>query len=246
MVETALQGQRDRLPEMKIPRHIAVILDGNGRWATEKGFLREVGHYEGFGKLESMIRIAEKYGVRYLSVYAFSTENWGRPKPEVDCLMAVFRYYIEKLVPAVADIGGRIRFAGARSVPPLPPELKELMDDAEERTRDRTGIDFIMCINYGGRKEILDAASALLESGHRGPIAEEDLRKYLYCPDVPDPDLVIRTGGDLRLSNFWLWQSAYSEFYFPKEYWPDFSEESFLKALEEYTRRDRRFGKLNK
>ena len=225
-----------------VPDHLAIILDGNGRWAKRRGLPRLMGHRAGLRKLEEMVRLVKRRGVRYFSVYAFSTENWNRPRMEVDGLMSLFRYYIRHKVDAIKAEGGRVRFAGRRDN--IPEDLLEMMRWAEDRTADETTIDFILCLNYGGRAEVLDAVNALIESGHRGPVSEADLRRFFYLPDVPDPDLIVRTSGELRLSNFWLWEAAYSEFYFTDIHWPDFGEAALDAALENYAGRERRYGGL--
>ena len=225
-----------------VPDHLAIILDGNGRWAKRRGLPRLMGHRAGLRKLEEMVRLVKRRGIRYFSVYAFSTENWNRPKMEVDGLMSLFRYYIRRKVNAIRAEGGRIRFAGRRDN--IPADLLEMMRWAEERTREETTIDFILCLNYGGRAEVLDAVNALVASGHSGPVTEADLRRFFYLPDVPDPDLIVRTSGELRLSNFWLWEAAYSEFYFTDIHWPDFDEAALDAALGNYAGRERRYGGL--
>ena len=226
----------------RVPRHLAIILDGNGRWAKRRGLPRLMGHRAGLRKLEEMVHLVKREGIRYFSVYAFSTENWNRPKMEVDGLMSLFRYYIRRKVEAIKAEGARIRFCGRRDK--LPPDLLEQMHWAEERTKDETILDFILCINYGGRAEIMDAVNALVNEKHEGPVTEEDLRRHFYLPDVPDPDLIVRTSGELRLSNFWLWESAYSEFYFTDIHWPDFDEAALKAALADYAGRERRYGGL--
>ena len=225
-----------------VPDHLAIILDGNGRWAKRRGLPRLMGHRAGLRKLEEMVRLVKRRGIRYFSVYAFSTENWNRPKMEVDGLMSLFRYYIRRKVDAIRVEGGRIRFAGRRDN--IPADLLEMMRWAEERTKEETTIDFILCLNYGGRAEVLDAVNALVASGHSGPVTEADLRRFFYLPDVPDPDLIVRTSGELRLSNFWLWEAAYSEFYFTDIHWPDFDEAALDAALGNYAGRERRYGGL--
>ena len=226
----------------KIPTHLAIILDGNGRWAKQRHLPRLFGHRAGLRKLENMVRLVKKAGIRYFSVYAFSTENWNRPKMEVDGLMSLFRYYIRRKVDEVKSEGARIRFCGRKDK--IPAELLKQMQWAEDYTRDEKILDFILCINYGGRAEIIEAVNKLLAEGHNAPVTEDDLRQKFYLPDIPDPDLIIRTSGELRLSNFWLWESAYSEYYFTDTYWPDFDEEELNKALEDYATRERRYGGL--
>ena len=226
----------------RIPRHLAIILDGNGRWARRRGLPRLMGHRAGLRKLEEMVHLVKREGIRYFSVYAFSTENWNRPKMEVEGLMSLFRYYIRRKVEAIRAEGARIRFCGRKDK--LPPDLLEQMRWAEERTKDETILDFILCINYGGRAEIMDAVNTLIQERREGPVTEEDLRRHFYLPDVPDPDLIVRTSGELRLSNFWLWESAYSEFYFTDIHWPDFDEAALKAALADYAGRERRYGGL--
>ncbi|MBQ7151941.1 MAG: di-trans,poly-cis-decaprenylcistransferase [Synergistaceae bacterium] len=226
----------------KLPAHLAIILDGNGRWAKRRNLPRLMGHRAGLRKLEDMVRLVKREGIRYFSVYAFSTENWNRPAMEVAGLMSLFRYYIRKKVDELKKENVRIRFCGRKDR--LPEDLLEQMKWAEDYTADQTALDFILCINYGGRAEIIDAVNKLIASKPEGPVTEEDLRKNFYLPDVPDPDLIIRTSGELRLSNFWLWESAYSEYYFTKIHWPDFDEAELKKALEDYASRDRRYGGL--
>ena len=226
----------------RVPRHLAIILDGNGRWAKRRGLPRLMGHRAGLRKLEEMVHLVKREGIRYFSVYAFSTENWNRPKMEVDGLMSLFRYYIRRKVEAIKAEGARIRFCGRKDK--LPPDLLEQMRWAEERTKEEMILDFILCINYGGRAEIMDAVNALVQEKREGPVTEEDLRRHFYLPDVPDPDLIVRTSGELRLSNFWLWESAYSEFYFTDIHWPDFDEAALKAALADYAGRERRYGGL--
>ncbi len=226
----------------KIPTHLAIILDGNGRWAKRRNLPRLMGHRAGLRKLEQMVRLVKREGIRYFSVYAFSTENWNRPVMEVTGLMSLFRYYIRKKVDEIKSEGARIRFCGRKDK--IPEDLLQQMKWAEEYTADQNILDFILCINYGGRAEIIDAVNSFIASNPQAPVTEQDLRKYFYLPDVPDPDLIIRTSGELRLSNFWLWESAYSEYYFTDTYWPDFDENELRKALDDYAGRERRYGGL--
>ena len=228
----------------KIPKHLAIILDGNGRWAKSRNLPRLMGHRAGLRRFEEMVRIVKRKGIRYFSVYAFSTENWNRPAMEVKGLMSLFGYYLRRKVEEVKAEESRIRFCGRKDK--IPSEILSLMQWAEDYTKDEKMLDVIVCLNYGGRAEILDAVNSLIASKPQSPVTEEDLRKYFYLPDVPDPDLIIRTSGELRLSNFWLWESAYSEYYFTNIHWPDFGEEELDKALEDYAGRERRYGGLKK
>ena len=228
--------------EIKIPRHLAIILDGNGRWAKRRNLPRLMGHRAGLRNLENMVRVVKDKGIRYFSVYAFSTENWNRPVMEVTGLMRLFGYYLRRKVEEIKSMNVRIRFCGRKDR--IPEDLLKQMQWAEDYTKDGKELDFILCLNYGGRAEILDAVNSLIASKPESPVTEEDLRKHFYLPDVPDPDLIIRTSGELRLSNFWLWESAYSEYYFTSIHWPDFNEEELDKALSDYSGRERRYGGL--
>ena len=182
--------------EKKVPKHLAIILDGNGRWAKKRGLPRLMGHRAGLRKLEEMVRLVKREGIRYFSVYAFSTENWNRPSMEVQGLMSLFKFYIKHKVKEVKAEGARIRFAGRKDK--IPEELLGMMQWAEDETKDENILDFILCINYGGRAEVLDAINKLRHDKTidlNQDITEQDLRKYFYLPDVPDPDLIIRTSG---------------------------------------------------
>ena len=228
--------------EIKIPRHLAIILDGNGRWAKRRNLPRLMGHRAGLRNLENMVKVVKDKGIRYFSVYAFSTENWNRPVMEVTGLMRLFGYYLRRKVEEIKSMNVRIRFCGRKDR--IPEDLLKQMQWAEDYTKDGKELDFILCLNYGGRAEILDAVNSLIASKPDSPVTEEDLRKHFYLPDVPDPDLIIRTSGELRLSNFWLWESAYSEYYFTSIHWPDFNENELDKALSDYSGRERRYGGL--
>ena len=225
----------------KIPAHVAVIMDGNGRWAKKRGLPRLMGHRAGIEALERTLRAAAKLGVQYLSVYAFSTENWNRPKLEVAGLMELLQRYAKMKVPELKENGVRVRFCGSRKG--VPEEVIRVIDWSEAETAACDRITLVVCFNYGGRQEILDALAAARNAGAE-ITSEEELQRYLYLPDLPDPDLLIRTSGELRLSNFWLWQSSYSEFYFTDTLWPDFGEEELKKALEAFAGRERRYGRI--
>ena len=235
----------------KIPAHIAIVLDGNGRWAKSRGWPRLMGHRSGLRNIEITAKLMKKYGVKYFSVYAFSTENWKRSSKEIEGLMSLFRFYIRNKVKDVYAEGGRIRFAGRRER--LPQDLQRMMAEAEEFTKDAGIFNLILCIDYGGRAEITDAVNAFIskgislsKDGKLAPITESDICNNLYLPDVPDPDLIIRTSGEYRTSNFWLWESSYSEYYFTDVYWPDFNEDELIKALRSYEKRERRYGAAEK
>jgi undecaprenyl diphosphate synthase len=215
-------------------RYVAIITDGNGRWARARGLPVLAGHEAGADVVRARLRDAAELGIEELTVYSFSTENWARPQAEVDGLMAMFAERIDRETPELDEQGVRMRFVGRREG--LAPELTRRMDWAEGKTADNRRITLFVAFNYGGRAEIVDAARTFTGEN------EEDFRRHLYAPDMHDPDLLIRTSGEMRLSNYLLWQCAYSEFVFRDELWPDFSREAFEAALAEYTARRRRFG----
>ena len=215
-------------------RYVAIITDGNGRWAQNRGLPVLAGHEAGADTVKARLRDAVDLGVRELTVYSFSTENWNRPRAEVDGLMRMFAARIDRETPELHDEGVRMRFVGRRDG--LDAELTRRMDWAEELTAGNERITLFVAFNYGGRAEIVDAARTF--SGE----TEEEFRRHLYAPDMHDPDLLIRTSGELRISNYLLWQLAYAEFVFRDELWPDFSREAFEASLDEYAARRRRFG----
>ncbi len=224
-----------------LPAHVAVIMDGNGRWAKKRGLPRLLGHRAGMAALKRTLRAAAQMGIRYLSVYAFSTENWNRPAAEVAGLMELLRQFARQELPDLVENGVNVRFCGSRKG--LSPSVLEVIDRCEAATASCDEITFIPCFNYGGRQEIIDAAAAARKAGVALE-TEKDFRRFLYLPDVPDPDLIIRTGGELRLSNFWLWESSYSEYCFSDVLWPDFGEREFKLAIESYAGRERRYGAI--
>lgn len=224
-----------------LPAHVAVIMDGNGRWAKKRGLPRLLGHRAGMAALKRTLRAAAQMGIRYLSVYAFSTENWNRPAAEVAGLMELLRQFARQELPDLVENGVNVRFCGSRKG--LSPSVLEVIDRCETATASCDEITFIPCFNYGGRQEIIDAAEAARKAGVALE-TEKDFRRFLYLPDVPDPDLIIRTGGELRLSNFWLWESSYSEYCFSDVLWPDFGEREFKLAIESYAGRERRYGAI--
>ena len=216
------------------PRYVAIITDGNGRWAKQHGVSVAAGHSAGADNVKARLRDAVQLGVRELTVYSFSTENWSRPASEVRALMRMFNRRIKSETPELRDEGVRMRFIGRREG--ISPPLARQMDWAEEQTAGNDRITLFVAFNYGGRAEIIDAARRF--SGGD----EDDFRALLYAPDMHDPDLIIRTSGEQRLSNYLLWQSAYSELVFRDELWPDFTREAFEQALDQYAGRRRRFG----
>ncbi len=215
-------------------RYVAIITDGNGRWAQARGLPVLAGHEAGADVVKARLRDAARLGVRELTVYSFSTENWSRPTAEVDGLMAMFAERIDRETPELDEEGVRMRFIGRREG--LAAGLLQRMEWAEEKTASNTRITLFVAFNYGGRAEILDAARTFTGE------SEEEFRRLLYAPDMHDPDLLIRTSGEQRISNYLLWQCAYSEFVFRDELWPDFTREAFEDSLAEYTARRRRFG----
>jgi undecaprenyl diphosphate synthase len=215
-------------------RYVAIITDGNGRWATQRGLPVVEGHQAGADVVKARLRDAVDFGIRELTVYSFSTENWSRPAEEVTALMRMFSQRILSETPELNDEGVRMRFIGRRDR--VTPALLEQMDWAQAETAANDRITLFVAFNYGGRAEILDAAQRFSGGG------EEEFRRLLYAPDMHDPDLIIRTSGEQRMSNYLLWQSAYSELVFADELWPDFSREAFRAALDEFESRRRRFG----
>ncbi len=228
--------------KLKIPTHVGIIVDGNGCWAKERGLSRLKGHDAGFDNLRELVKYIHKRGIKYLSLYVFSTENFNRPKEEVDHLMDIFVVMCKKYRQELMDNNIRAIFSGRDE--PLPKKVIKARNELVELTKNNTGGTVNFCMNYGGRAEILDAVKKIAKSGvDVDTLTEEDMRKYLY-QDLPDVDLMIRTSGELRLSNFLLWQNSYAEFYFPKTKFPDFHEADFDQAIIEYTSRDRRFGSI--
>ena len=235
-----------RLEGKKIPEHIAIILDGNGRWAKRRGLPRVMGHRAGCDAVEAALRNCGKLGVKYLTVYGFSTENWKRSEEEVSALMGLFRMYLNKLLDIAKGenckclmIGARTRFA---------PDLIELIDRVEEETKECDGITFLFAINYGGRDDVRRAVKKMMKDYADNPfdidetVTEQFVAGYLDTAGIPDPDLLIRTSGELRISNFLIWQIAYSEIYVTDTLWPDFDMEALEDAIIAYNGRDRRFG----
>ena len=231
----------------KIPQHIAIILDGNGRWAKKRHMPRNMGHAQGSKAVERICEDAYKLGVKYLTVYAFSTENWSRPQEEVDALMNLLRSYMKDCVKISQKNNMRVRIIGDKSR--LAADIQESIATLEEASKDNTGLYFQVAINYGGRDEIVRAVkkvAAKVQNGELTPeqITDEVIANHLDTAGVPDPDLLIRTSAEQRISNFLLWQLSYSEFYFPEVLWPDFTKSDLEKAIEFYNSRERKFGGL--
>ncbi|MCI6464149.1 MAG: isoprenyl transferase [Faecalicatena sp.] len=230
---------------MNVPQHVAIILDGNGRWAKSKGMPRNYGHAQGSKNVERICEEAWRMGIKYLTVYAFSTENWNRPKSEVDALMKLLRNYMKTCLKTAEKNDMKIRVIG--DITALDEDIKGRIKELEEASKNNGGLNFTIAINYGSRDEMIRATRRLAKDCVDGKvdvsaIDERLYETYLDTHDIPDPDLLIRTSGELRLSNYLLWQLAYSEFYFTDVLWPDFTKEELVKAIEQYNSRDRRFG----
>ena len=230
---------------MNVPQHIAIILDGNGRRAKKKGMPRNFGHAEGSKNVERICEVAYKLGVKYLTVYAFSTENWKRPKDEVDALMTLLRNYMKTCLKTAEKNRMRVRVLGDKTA--LDQDIRTRIDELEEATKNNDGLCFQIALNYGSRDEMIRAMRNMCKDCMEGNVELEQIdeklfESYLDTKGIPDPDLMIRTSGELRLSNYLLWQLAYSEFYFTDVLWPDFTKDELVKAIEYYNARDRRFG----
>lgn len=236
-------GKKPELDKNNIPRHIAIIMDGNGRWAKKRGLSRSFGHKEGSRTLKKIVEACYNLGVKYLTVYAFSTENWSRPKEEIDELMKLLLEYLRNAEKELKGKNVRIKVVGEKTH--LSDEIIREIERVENNTRNRVGLDFIIALNYGGRVEIVNAVSKIVEDVKAGTIKEineEEISTRLYTAGIPDPDLLIRTSGEMRISNFLIWQLAYSEFYFSDVLWPDFKEKQLNEAIIAYQSRERRFG----
>jgi undecaprenyl diphosphate synthase len=227
----------------KIPTHIAIIMDGNGRWARSRGLPRLAGHRAGTENLRRVIEACVEFGVQYLTIYAFSTENWGRPPEEVKGLMQILESVLDRELPQLHDQGVRLRHIGR--IDGLTPKLRQKVLDAVELTKNNARLTLSVAFNYGGRDEIVCAIQNIIADGvSASDVTEKLVSQYLFTTGVPDPDLIIRTSGELRGSNFLIWQGAYSEWYFPSVYWPDFDKNALLQALHEFSQRERRYGRV--
>jgi undecaprenyl diphosphate synthase len=235
------------LDPTKIPQHVAAIMDGNGRWAKQKGLPRIAGHQQGANTVRSILRCCKDWGIANFTVYAFSTENWGRPEAEVNFLMRLFEGLLDSELAQMHAEGVRIRFLGDRSQVPI--GLQNMMDKSIKKTANNQAVTFNIAINYGSRNEILQACRSISERVKSGELDTEQIdeslfTEYLDTHGLPDPDLLIRTSGEQRLSNFLLWQLAYTEIYITNTHWPDFSNDEFTQAIADYQQRNRRFGKV--
>lgn len=231
------------IPVDKLPRHVAMIMDGNGRWALSRGLPRLAGHKAGTENLRRVIRSTVEFGVKYLTIYAFSTENWGRPLEEVRGLMSILEDVLQKELSELHTEGVQLRHIGR--LERLPGRLQEQVLDAVELTKNNDRLILNVAFNYGGRDEIVNAIQHIMQDGIPAEdVTDELVSRYLYTKGVPDPDLIIRTSGELRVSNFLIWQAAYSEWYVTPTYWPDFDKDEYQRALETFAGRDRRYGKV--
>ena len=233
----------------RLPQHIAIIMDGNGCWATARALPRTAGHRAGSENFRRIATLCNDIGIRYLTVYAFSTENWSRPKEEVDTIMSLFREYLTEACSELTKKNITLKIIG--NTEPLSPDIRELIRETERLSLGNTGLHVNVCLNYGGRAEIVRAAQLLAERVKRGELEPEQIdvacfESCLYTAGIPDPDLIIRPSGELRSSNFLLWQSAYAEFYTTPVLWPDFGREDLFRAISDYQSRSRRFGGLEK
>ena len=222
--------------------HIAIIMDGNGRWAIDKGMDRLLGHKEGAKSAKKIIEVCSDLKIKYLTLYAFSTENWNRPQYEVDSLMSLLSSMLENEIKELER--NNIVFSVVGRIEDLPPSVQKIISEAIDRTKNNTGLILSLALSYGGRQEIIDAINKIILNKKSEIIDEEIVKNNLYCPEIPDPDLIIRTAGEHRLSNFLLWQSAYAELFVSKKNWPDFKKKDLMEALKDFENRDRTFGKL--
>lgn len=228
------------MSELKLPRHVAIIMDGNGRWAKKRLLPRTAGHKVGLNTFINTADACNDMGIEYLTVYAFSAENWNRPKEEVNTLMELMSDGIAKYEPELAKRNIKLKLLG--DIERFEPPYRENLIAVESRLSANTGMTLCICLSYGGRQELVHAMNELIKEG-KTEITASDIERHLYSAGVPDPDLVIRTSGEYRISNFLLWQSAYSEYYFADVYWPDFDKKELTKALESYSKRERRYGR---
>ncbi|MCG2706021.1 MAG: isoprenyl transferase [Candidatus Omnitrophica bacterium] len=236
------------LDQNNIPRHVAIIIDGNGRWAKEKGLPRIAGHRVGINRVREIIKAAGNLGIKVISFFVFSAENWVRPKKEVDMLMRFLNHFLSREIKKLDKNNIKFRWIGRAK--PIPKELQAKIREAEEKTRGNTGLVLLLALNYGARQEIIEAVRKFTQQVLEGKANLEDLdvesfSNYLYTRGLPDPDLLIRTSGEMRLSNFLLWQLSYTELYFPKKYWPDFKRQDLEEAIRVYQKRQRRFGGID-
>lgn len=232
----------------KLPKHVAIIMDGNGRWAKEKGLPRTLGHREGVNRVREIVEASQKLGIGAVTFFGFSSENWNRPRQEINMLMRFLSSFLGSEVRKLHE--KNIRFMVIGKDDPMPKSVIEKVRKAEDKTKNNTGIKMILALNYGARQEIVDAVKRIAVSVSSGLISINDINEnvfssFLYTAGLPDPDLLIRTSGEMRISNFLLWQLSYAELFFPDKYWPDFKTNDFEEIIEEYQKRERRFGSIN-
>lgn len=232
----------------KLPKHVAIIMDGNGRWALEHHKPRSAGHREGVKRIRDVLEVAEEVGLKVVSLFAFSSENWNRPKEEVDQLMKMFSHYLQHEVKRLEDHNVQLRFVG--EIAGFSKKLQKQIENAVESSKNNTGLKLIIAANYGGQWDIIQAVKKVAEQALNGKIQINQItadyfKPFLSLSDLPDPDLFIRTSGEIRISNFFLWQLAYTELYFTQINWPDFNKDAFISALQEYAKRCRRFGSIS-
>jgi len=238
-------SNKNNVPELKIPTHLAVTMDGNGRWAKLRGMARTAGHKAGTQALKKLVEYCISYEIKYLTIFSFSSENWSRPKDEVNFILRLMRHYVTSDLEKLNKNNVKIKIIGERDTLDRP--ILNLIEKAEKTTKDNTGLELIIAFNYGGRGEITSAFKKIAQNIQNGDISindidEDMISNSLYLPNIPDPDLILRTSGEIRFSNFLLWQSAYSELMFIDDLWPDFNEKTFIKVLQEFSLRQRRFG----
>ncbi len=234
-------------PNRKTPRHLAIIMDGNGRWASERGLLRHFGHRKGVDTVKSIVKAAREQGIEYLTLYSFSTENWARPKDEVNELFKLLKLFIRRDLAELHQNQVRVKIIGHRDN--LPADILALLDEAENLTKDNRAQTLVVAFNYGSRQEIVSAVKSIAAKVAAGSIAPESITEKMLSDEldtggIPDPDLILRTAGEYRLSNFLMWQASYSEFAFVEKYWPDFTPSDLEEVLEDYSMRQRKFGGL--
>jgi len=244
---STLRDKIEKIKELPVPDHVAIIMDGNGRWAKKRALPRIAGHHEGMKVVRKTTMLANDLGIKNLTLYAFSTENWKRPKNEVEYIMKLPEEFLGTFLPELIENNVQVKMIGYKDQLPL--HTLKAIEKAIDQTKNNNGLILNFALNYGSRAEIIDAVKKVLNDYQRGILKEEDLDEerfssYLMTSSLPDPDLLIRTSGEIRLSNFMLWQLAYSEFWFTDVLWPDFDEEHFLKAIEAFQKRQRRFGGL--
>ncbi|RUL55774.1 isoprenyl transferase [Lysinibacillus antri] len=245
--KSLLEEQKNLSKNDLIPTHIAIIMDGNGRWAKKRAMPRIAGHHEGMKTVRKIARCADDVGIKILTLYAFSTENWKRPKQEVDFLMSLPQQFLKSFMPEIMERNIRVQLIGEKDE--LPQTTKAVLNEAMEKTKDNTGLILNFAMNYGSRAEIVKAMKDIMIEVRDGKLTiddinEETINDYLMTSQLPEPDLLIRTSGEVRLSNFMLWQLAYTEFWFTDTLWPDFDEQCFMEAILDYQKRNRRYGGL--